>query len=61
MAGLVWGKAPLNQHHIQRENLGVEQTKGSNQHHAERRNWLSGSSPIFRAVPTVFVFAVDRG
>ncbi len=29
------------------ENLGVEQTKGSNQSHGERRNSLSGSSPRF--------------
>ena len=41
------GSAPLNQLHVQRENLGVEQTKGGNQCHAERKNWLSRSSPSF--------------
>jgi hypothetical protein len=30
-----------------RENPGVEQTKGGHQCHAERRNWLSRSSPSF--------------
>jgi len=36
---------------FQRENLGVEQTKGGNQCHAERRNWLSRSTPKRISVP----------
>ena len=42
--------APLQQHRFQRANLRVEQTKGGNQCHAERRNWRQQITPELREV-----------